>query len=123
MGQTMAQRRPQEALGGSKSLRGIPLNRYIGRTKLFSNQELRWMIADFNFLNQDFTLAANLFVDFGWVFNSDSKHNLSQPENPIKISKGMGMRLVWGQNFVIATDIGNSTDMDMGLYIGVDYLY
>ena len=113
----------QEALGGSKSLRGIPLNRYIGRTKLFSNQELRWMIADFNFLNQDFTLGANLFVDFGWVFNSDSNRSFGQSENPIKISRGMGVRLIWGQNFVIATDIGNSTDMAMGLYIGVDYLY
>ena len=47
------------SFGRLKSLRGIPLNRYIGRTKLFSNQELRWMIADFIF-NQDFTLGANV---------------------------------------------------------------
>jgi len=68
-------------------------------------------------------LGANLFVDFGWVFNSDSNRSFGQSENPIKISRGMGVRLIWGQNFVIATDIGNSTDMAMGLYIGVDYLY
>ncbi len=113
----------QEALGGSKSLRGIPLNRYIGKTKLFSNQELRWMIVDFNFLNQDFTLAANLFVDFGWILDMELDSKTSLSDHEIKISRGGGLRLIWGQNFVIATDIGNSADMAMGLYIGVDYLY
>jgi len=110
-------------LGGSKSLRGIPLNRYIGKTKLFSNQELRWMIVDFNFLNQEFTLAANLFVDFGWILDTELDSKTSLSDRKIKISRGGGLRLIWGQNFVIATDIGNSADMAMGLYIGVDYLY
>lgn len=115
----------EEALGGSKSLRGIPLNRFIGKTKFFSNQELRWLIVDFRFLNQDFTLAANLFLDFGGVWHDEAETNSreSTATNTLKISRGGGMRLIWNKNFIVAGDIGNSKETPMAVYIGIGYLY
>ena len=83
------------------------------------------MIVDFRFLNQDFTLAANLFLDFGGVWHDEAETNSreSTVTNTLKISRGAGMRLIWNKNFIVAGDIGNSKETPMAVYIGIGYLY
>ena len=56
-----------EGLGGSKTLRGILLNRVIGDGFVMGNIELRWKPVYFKFFKQDCYLGLNGFYDFGRV--------------------------------------------------------
>ena len=56
-----------EGLGGSKTLRGILLDRVVGDDFFMGNTEFRWKPLYFKFLKQDCYLGLNAFYDFGMV--------------------------------------------------------
>lgn len=126
-----------EGLGGAKSLRGIRRNRIVGDGFFYGNVEARWKFARFQFINNNFYLGLNGFMDFGQVtkqieFNTQNGF-VPQPDNyfdkgaeKMHFSYGPGLRIVMNQNFVIAVDYGMAADErdgDSGLYIGLNYLF
>jgi outer membrane protein assembly factor BamA len=127
-----------EGLGGSKSLRGILRNRVIGNGFFYGNAELRWKAVRFTFINQNWYLGINGFIDFGMVTDkikfteqdlSGSKygsHLFNIGAEKMHFSTGAGLRIVMNENFIIAIDLGkafNEQDGGMGFYMGLNYLF
>ncbi|NQU55517.1 MAG: BamA/TamA family outer membrane protein [Bacteroidetes bacterium] len=128
-----------EGLGGAKSLRGIRRNRIVGDGIFYGNVEARWKFARFQFINNNFYLGLNGFMDFGQVTkkidiglteqlpaNNKQEDYFDDQAEQMHISYGAGLRIVMNQNFIIAIDYGmaaNERDGDSGMYIGLNYLF
>jgi outer membrane protein assembly factor BamA len=134
-----------EGLGGSKSLRGLLRNRVVGDGFLYGNAELRWKMVHFRFINQNFYLGTNYFVDAGMVtspvdvdmaafsnyladnYAGESINNyLKDVKDSPHVAAGLGLKLAMNENFVISVDIGKALkaqDGDMEFYIGLNYLF
>lgn len=133
-----------EGLGGSSTLRGVLKNRVVGDAFFLGNVELRWKPLHFTFLNKESYLGLNLFYDIGMVtgnielpgdlqsrFSSNmSKYIFSdffnQGAEKLHHCAGISIMPVWGQNFVVAIDIGkafNAQDGNIGFAFGLNYLF
>ena len=126
-----------EGLGGSSTLRGIRRNRVVGDGYLLGNVEARWKFARFQFINNNFYLGLNGFVDFGKVTKKievtpSNFYTVLMPEyfdndaEKMHFSYGAGLRVVMNENFVIRADYGMAADKrdgDSGMYIGLNYLF
>ncbi len=133
-----------EGLGGSSSLRGVLKNRVIGDAFVLGNVELRWKPIHFTFLKKESYLGLNLFYDLGKTtkgitipdnlqsrFNSEmTQYNFNDFFNPgaekFHHCAGISIMPVWGQNFVVAIDIGksfNEQDGNIGFAFGLNYLF
>jgi len=113
--------RQQEGLGGSKTVRGVLKNRYVGAGLFVWNAELRWRAAHFRFLGRPGHLVLSAFLDQGrvWADGIDFDEVLSDLHRGF----GGGVRVGLGQNFVVAFDGGTSADVGAQVYIGLGYLY
>lgn len=133
-----------EGLGGSSTLRGVLRNRVIGDGITYGNFEFRWKPIHFRLFKQDSYLGINAFYDLGLVtkkiklpsdlqttFNTYlTGYNYSDFFNiggeGLHHCAGISIMPVWGQNFVIAVDIGkafNAQDGNIGFSIGLNYLF
>ncbi|MGQ8335193.1 Omp85 family outer membrane protein [Sunxiuqinia sp. A32] len=129
-----------EGLGGSKTLRGIKRNRIVGDGFLFGNAELRWKFARFRWLNNNFYLGLNGFMDFGVITDKIEFENPLSPNmssipysdyfeddaEKLHTSYGAGLRIAMNENFIIAVDYGLATDErdgTSGFYMGLNYLF
>ncbi len=133
-----------EGLGGSSTLRGILKNRVLGDGFILGNFELRWKPVFFTLFNRDSYLGINLFYDVGMVtkkiefpdnlqatFDSRmSEYNFSDFFTPgaekLHHCAGISIMPVWGENFVVAIDIGkafNAQDGNIGFSFGLNYLF
>jgi hypothetical protein len=131
-----------EGLGGAKSLRGVWRNRIVGDGYVYGNAELRWKFARFRFINNNFYLGLNGFVDFGKVtkeieintnnintediFPSTLTDYFNSDAEKLHASYGAGLRIVMNENFIIAIDYGlagDKQDGSSGMYIGLNYLF
>jgi outer membrane protein assembly factor BamA len=113
--------KPQEGLGGAKTLRGVPKNRFTGRSLALSNTELRWRAADFQVVGRPFHLVTSGFVDAGRVWEEDLV--VAELASGLHLGVGGGLRIGMGENFVVALDVGHSREATGQLYIGLGYLY
>lgn len=113
--------RDDEALGGGSSLRGIPKNRYLGKGVAFMNNELRWNAVDLSLRGRPTRLVLSGFVDAGRVW-ADQLH-LEEALTDLHVSYGGGARLAIGPTFVLATDVGHSSQSVAAIYIGLGYLF
>jgi outer membrane protein assembly factor BamA len=111
----------QEGLGGSKSVRGLLKNRFVGRGMVVWNAELRWRVTDFSFRGRAFHGVLSGFVDQGRVW--DGQVRLDQILSDLHRGYGVGARLGMGENFVVAVDLATSTETGMQMYTGLGYLY
>lgn len=133
-----------EGLGGSKTMRGILKNRIVGDGIVLGNVELRWKPVHFRLFNRDSYLGLNMFYDVGMVtknielpenlrstFDEKMKlYNFNEIFNPgsekLHHCAGISILPVWGENFVIAIDVGKSFDTqdgNIGFSIGLNYLF
>lgn len=121
-----------EGLGGAKSLRGIRRNRIVGDGIFYGNVEARWKFVRFNFINNNFYLGLNGFMDFGKVTKkidvstSSLANYFDNDAESLHLSYGAGLRIVMNQNFIIAIDYGMAADErdgTSGMYIGLNYLF
>lgn len=125
-----------EGLGGAKTMRGILRNRVVGDGFFYGNLEMRWKVARFQWIKNNFYIGLNAFTDFGKVTKK-----IEVPQNILSTlpaeyykadaekfhySYGAGLRIVMNENFVIAADYGmtpNEQDGKKGMYIGLNYLF
>jgi hypothetical protein len=110
----------QEGLGGAKTLRGIPKNRYVGNGLFLWNSELRWRAADFHLRGTPLHLVLTGFVDQGRVWDDDIV--MTEILTDLHRGVGGGVRLGRG-NFVAGIDVGHSADGTAPMYIGLGYLF
>src|SRR5665811_376194 len=134
-----------EGLGGSKTLRGILLDRVVGDAFFMGNIELRWKPLYFKLFKQECYLGLNGFYDFGRVTKdiklpnnlaatftnavhpTDTFSDYFKPgTEKFHQSAGVSVMLVMNQNFVVAIDCGkafNEQDGNIGFSIGLNYMF
>jgi len=111
----------QEGLGGAKTLRGVPKNRFVGRGMMIWNAELRWRFADFSMLGRSFHAVLSAFLDEGRVW--DDAVRIDELLTDLHRGYGGGIRLGMGENFVVALDVGTSSETGLPLYVGAGYVF
>jgi len=111
----------QEGLGGAKSVRGIPKNRFAGRGLFLWNTELRWRAAELGLLGRSFHATLSAFLDAGRVW--DSGPRIGEVLTDLHRGFGGGLRIGMGDNFVVAVDAGTSELAGLPIYIGLGYLF
>lgn len=111
----------QEGLGGAKTIRGLPKNRYVGEGMFLWNAELRWRAAEFGAFGKPFHVVLSAFSDAGrvWAEGIEPGSLLQDLHHGV----GGGARLGMGENFIMALDIGHSSQSAAAVYIGLGYLY
>ncbi len=107
-----------EGLGGAKTLRGIPKDRFVDDGLALWNAELRWRAGGFRAVGRAWHLVLSGFADTGRVWGQES-FSLSG----LHTGYGAGVRLGMGESFVVALDAGHSGLATMPFYIGLGYLY
>lgn len=112
---------PQEGLGGSKTVRGMLKNRLVGRGMLVWNAELRWRFGSFEMLGRPFHAVLSAFFDQGRVWEESVR--VDEVFADLSRGYGGGLRVGMSENFVVALDVGRSTEAGLGMYIGLGYLY
>jgi hypothetical protein len=113
--------KPQDGLGGSSTVRGLPKDRYVGKGIGASNNELRWRAADFTLRGRPSSFVLSGFVDAGRVWTDGV--DLSTAERDLHVGYGGGARLAFGSSFVIAADVGHSSQSTAPIYIGLGYMF
>ena len=126
-----------EGLGGGTTLRGILRNRIVGDGYFLGNLEARWKFVRFQFINNNFYLGLNGFMDFGQVtkkievdpkvgFIPQEQAYFDEGAEKMHFSYGAGLRIAMNENFIIKVDYGmaaNEKDGSSGIYIGLNYLF
>jgi outer membrane protein assembly factor BamA len=113
--------RQQEGVGGAKTVRGLFKNRFVGRGLLVWNAEFRWRAADFRVMGRRFHVTLSAFLDQGRVW--DGNVQFDELMSDLHHGYGGGVRLGMGDNFIVAVDLGRSSEAGMPMYIGLGYLY
>jgi hypothetical protein len=128
---------PDDMTGGSVSLRGVLNRRYHGKIKLLGNVELRSKLIFFNIGSARFNIGVTAFFDAGRFWSDYSpRPELDGEDAGLKMTAGGGLRIQWGESFIIRADYGITftetdytksslpfTGTNTGLYIGVDQAF
>lgn len=118
-----------DGLGSISTVRGVPYNSVIGDGYAWANIEMRFKVASFRFIKQNFYLAANPFFDMGGCVQpfrltemkqirktgisldgttsfSDSELNLIYTGEKMKLhmSVGLGFKIVMNRNFILSAE-------------------
>ena len=108
------------ALGGSETLRGFFLDRFLGRSRVLINGEYRLGLADFDFFNiWRVRIDGVLFGDMGRVFIDQSEFSNEFRANKrlvprvfedFRYSYGGGVRIALGEAILARIDAGFSKE-------------
>jgi len=111
----------REGLGGGRTLRGIPRNRYVGKGLFLWNAELRWCAADFSVAGRPLHMVLSTFVDTGRVWAD----GLVPGEffSDLHTAYGGGIRFGMGENFIAGVDVGHSSESTAAIYINTGYIF
>lgn len=118
-----------DAPGGGGSVRGVAGQRFHGKLKVVGNVELRAQLLPFRIAGQRFNLGAIAFVDAGRVWADYGTveiagESLDDGFPNFAVGVGAGLRLKWGETFIVRVDPGYSpTEGTFGLYINVDHIF
>ncbi|HEY4798256.1 MAG TPA: DUF5982 domain-containing protein [Bacteroidia bacterium] len=96
-----------EALGGSETLRGYKLGRFVSRAIEYTDLELRCRFLQCDFLKQHLAFSAVPFFDIGGVW--DSLDRIGKTQN-LRYSEGLGMRIAWNENTILRFDYAVSKE-------------
>lgn len=115
----------EEGPGGNGSVRGVLLRRFHGKLKIIDNAELRLQAPWFTILGARFRLGAVAFVDAGRVWSELPAHaDLDGPWAPFALGVGGGLRLRWGETFILRADLAASpTDHTTGFSIDLGHVF
>lgn len=137
-----------EMYGGSTTGRGINRNSVVGKGVAWINMELRWRMANFKFINQNWCVVLNPMFDTGMVTQSfrlneqktameilkdymteEWPDNIiySGKDESLHTSAGCGMKLIMNKNFVVSAEFAKAIDKldgeGMRAYIGFNYIF
>ena len=99
------------AIGGTNGVRGVPAQRYYGKTKIFGNLEVRAELFTFHAFHKPIVFALVPFFDGGRLWADTSSHpELDGHGIGLKYGTGAGVRLQSGSAFVIRADLAWSPD-------------
>lgn len=109
----------RSALGNIETLRGYPLNRFIGNSSVAYSLELRKWI--FNFEEYQIKLGSHLFTDVGRVFTEQDEIGdlLSDYKQTVGVGGAMSL---FSPDFILRGEAGFSEDM-MRIYVGIGYSF
>jgi hypothetical protein len=109
-------------VGGAKTVRGVLRDRFLGRTRLLTNYELRWRGVPFRALGQPWRAGAVAFSDGGRVWAAGDGFSISDIGD-LHYGSGAGLRLVWGESFIVAFDLASGREAGVQTYLGLGQLY
>ena len=134
-----------EGLGGAVTLRGVNRNGVLGEGFAFGNVELRWRIVNFQFINQNWTVALNPFFDAGMVTQKFRETELMNADNGgiilhdnafdsysgekegLHSSAGCGLKLIMNRNLIVSVEMGKALNKQDGeklkTFIGFNYIF
>lgn len=95
-----------DGLGGGATVRGVEQSRIIDKNMYIFNEELRFFVTNFYIGRERFDIYVLSFADFGRVFSGVNDLSLSG----MHFGGGGGLRLCWNKNFMIAPDVGFSSE-------------
>jgi outer membrane protein assembly factor BamA len=111
------------APGGESGVRGVPVGRYAGDVKVVGNLELRSVLLRPSIGSQRFEIGPVAFFDTGRVWTAlDPTPDLDGTDLGLKYGAGGGLRLQWGEAFLIRIDAARSPD-GTGFYFGVNHAF
>jgi hypothetical protein len=100
---------PEGGPGGNGSVRGVLLGRFHGKVKIVENVELRGQAPWFSIAGARFRIGAVAFVDAGRVWaDVPAPADLDGPWAAFALGVGGGLRLRWGETFVMRADLATS---------------
>ena len=104
---------PHDLFGGRGTMRGIPQYRYKGRASIVFTPELRFRVIDFPFLFKDiWHLEIVVFGDMGNTWRSWSDFS-----SQLHLTQGGGIRIAWGEDFIISADCAFWNRELSGIYL------
>lgn len=139
-----------ESFGGASSGRGLKANGVTGEGLAWFNVELRWRVANFKFINQNWCVALNPLFDAGMVTqpfrleeqkkawevienqdniieNEDYNLIYSGKDESLHTSAGCGLKLIMNKNFVVSAEFAKALNKLDGeklkAYIGFNYIF
>lgn len=126
-----------EGIGGATTMRGVLMNRIVGKQIAVGNLELRYKAFKFNMINQNFYLGFNAFADAGYILEgydmdlsnvsvSDKAKYFNNDYKELVTTGGLGIKLAMNENFVISGEYAVSFDENYGnsgLYVLIGYLF
>lgn len=106
-------------LGGEKSMRGYPENRFRDHNVVFMNTELRsWL---FEFPAYEVRLGGTLFFDIGRTYSNGTA--IDNIFSDLKYTYGFGgLSSFFNENFIFRGDIGFSEE-GYGIYFTAGYMF
>ena len=126
--------RNEEALGGSKTIRGVLNRRLLGNGFVLGNFEFRYIPISTNAFQHNLNIGFNIFEDMGLItdqYKVDKSLNgltfdYKFGQEKMHYSVGGGIRFIIDHNFIVAMDYGrvlDKRDGTGGLYLDLDYLF
>lgn len=103
------------AFGGSDVGRGLRQPRVPGAVKLLVQEELRTSLVSVSFWEQRFRLGLALFLDAGVV--AARADRVALDELALAYGVGLGLRVVWNENFVMRVDLAVSPSERFSPYV------
>ena len=119
-----------DGLGSINTVRGVPYNSVIGDGYAWANVEMRFKLASFRFINQNFYIATNPFFDIGacvqpyrlnemkqiretgmsldgttQLSNSDLNLIYTGQKEKVHMSAGIGLKLAMNRNFILSAEV------------------
>ncbi|MDZ7695192.1 MAG: BamA/TamA family outer membrane protein [Balneolaceae bacterium] len=107
------------ALGNNTTLRGYPLNRFMGNSSIaYSLEARKWLL---NYPQYAIKLGAHLFTDLGRVFTE--RDDWADLTSRYKQTVGIGTAIsLFSPDFILRGELGISDDMPR-IYVGIGYTF
>ncbi|MCA9717857.1 MAG: BamA/TamA family outer membrane protein, partial [Myxococcales bacterium] len=115
--------------GSGWSVRGVPRQRFHGKIKAIGNFELRSMLVKFRIKKQRFHVGTVAFADTGRVWADYQAVTIAGAPldggfTDWSLGLGGGLRVKWGETFVVRFDVGHSvTVQNTGFYIDIGHIF
>jgi len=111
----------QEGLGGNRTLRGFPSNRFVGMNMILGNIEARYSIGEITPWGQRFEFKVVGFYDVGNVYD-EAWHLFSEMRpGDYQHSGGLGLVIAWNQATIIHVYWGASKESLGQVYVNFDH--